>query len=161
MCGLPPFLEALDTLPSTLPYKNAVYRHKSPLGPVHAQWWPCSTAPKVVLIFIPGRLKLSWYCSSHLETLRLPGNPGLLDFYLPFLSAIHEGHGTPGLALLSHGHIGHASGISLAQPDNRNPFGLTCQVQSAIEAYDAVKSYCDPQSKVILLGHSVLSLRRS
>lgn len=59
MSAVPKFLEAWDT-PDTahLPYQNAIFMHKPPIGPVHALWWPCrqiGSAPDVVLLFIPGK----------------------------------------------------------------------------------------------------------
>jgi hypothetical protein len=59
---LPAFLDPLKpSVGFNLPYLNAVFRHRPPLGPVHALWWPCRDVgkyhnPEVVLLFIPGNL---------------------------------------------------------------------------------------------------------
>src|ERR1700685_3490518 len=68
MSGLPSFLESLDKPHTALrPYKNAIFTHKAPLGPVHALWWPCrqiDSIPDVVLLFIPGKLYMEYYCKN-------------------------------------------------------------------------------------------------
>ncbi|TFK36880.1 hypothetical protein BDQ12DRAFT_713826 [Crucibulum laeve] len=136
---LPPFLHPLtasDSAPSkeALTFHEAVFYHQAPLGPAHALWWPSKqTTPNVVILFIPG-------------------NPGLLHFYTPFLTAIHSDDTTQKLAILAHAHINHTPGI---QEGPITSWSLTSQVQSAIEALEAIKLTCGPSSKVVVIGHSV------
>jgi pimeloyl-ACP methyl ester carboxylesterase len=135
----PSFLQFLYR-PNTahLPYKDAIFKHKAPIGPVHAQWWTCKQVdavnPEVVLLFIPG-------------------NPGLVSFYSLFLSAIHKSSYTR-LAILSHAHVGHTPGVGDGEMDARR-YCLTTQIQNAVEAFDAIKSMYGPEIKIVLLGHSV------
>ena len=77
------------------------------------------------------------------------GNPGLLDFYVPFLSELHRGLRDDGLAILGHAHLGHTPRLNV-----ENPRGLLHQVEAALEAFDAIKT-CWPDVKVVLVGHSV------
>lgn len=81
----------------------------------------------------------------------IPGNPGLLGFYTPFLSAIHSKDTVGGLAILAHAHIGHTPGIG----ENTSRCDLTLQVESAIATFDAIKSAFGLDSKVVIVGHSV------
>jgi len=140
MPGLPSFLEPLDK-PDTanLPYENAIFRH-APLGPVHALWWPCKqidTIPNVVLLFIPG-------------------NPGLLSFYPPFLTAVWDKVSSSArLAIFAHAHVGHTPGIDDRSEWNPQRYGLTTQIQNAVEAFDSVKLAFGPTIKIILIGHSI------
>jgi hypothetical protein len=83
------------------------------------------------------------------------GNPGLLDFYPPFLSAIHDkvSYATR-LAILAHAHVGHTPGVGDEDMDARC-YNITTQIQNAIEAFDAVKLTFGSNVKVLLIGHSV------
>jgi alpha/beta superfamily hydrolase len=53
------------------------------------------------------------------------------------------------LVILAHSHLGHTPGIQASHT------GLDFQVQSAIEAFDALKSFYTPSAKIVLVGHSV------
>ncbi|TFK30823.1 alpha/beta-hydrolase [Coprinopsis marcescibilis] len=134
---LPPFLS-----PASTPIKhdnslvsNAVFHHKPPLGPVHAHWWApkdTNSPPKTVVLFIPG-------------------NPGLIEFYTPFLDALHH-NGGANLGILAHGHIDHAPSVGGSVSAEHS---LTSQVQNAVEAFDAIASTYGNGTKVVLIGHSV------
>ncbi|EAU92717.2 hypothetical protein CC1G_01762 [Coprinopsis cinerea okayama7 len=134
---LPHFLRSIS---STQKHKtsaalNAVFEHNPPLDTAHAHWWPPkiqNTPPKCVLLFVPG-------------------NPGLIEFYTPFLEALYNRDTSGRLAILAHAHIGHTPGVGSAKSDH----GLTSQVQSAIEAFDALQSAYPADTKIVLIGHSV------
>ncbi|KAF8078790.1 hypothetical protein FPV67DRAFT_1466481 [Lyophyllum atratum] len=130
---LPPFLRPHN--PPTSNYRNATFQHKHPFGRSHALWWPAKLpTPETVILFIPG-------------------NPGLLDFYVPFLSSIHKKDKTSTLAIFARSHIGHTPGI---EPSNSSStYGLTAQVESSIEAFDAIQSAFGVDTKIIVVGHSV------
>lgn len=78
------------------------------------------------------------------------GNPGLIDFYIPFLSALHGIFRNDGLDIYARAHLGHTP--SLTVPHTR--LGLLHQVEAAVEFHDAVKAY-STGARVILVGHSV------
>ena len=136
---LPSFLSPLSAVakhPQTNA-QNAVFQHEKPLGQAHCLWWPPkddSQPPEVALLFIPG-------------------NPGLVEFYTPFLSALHGKDTSSRLAILAHAHLNHTP---LSSPHlNAIDHSLTSQVQSAIEAFDALRSEFGNNTKLILVGHSV------
>lgn len=82
------------------------------------------------------------------------GNPGLVEFYTPFLAALHEKSGGR-LSILAHGHLGHSPAVPHGGA-YKDPYsvGLTAQVESALEAVDAIKA-AFPQSAIAVAGHSV------
>ncbi|KAH7910696.1 hypothetical protein BJ138DRAFT_1087080 [Hygrophoropsis aurantiaca] len=143
---LPSFLQPLPDFNPSLPgsYINSFYPATELLGPVHVHWWPCrqrKLSPTRVLVFIPG-------------------NPGLIEFYPPFLSAIHDKDESGRLAILSHSHLNHAPTLALPKyvPStgvSSALCGLAFQVQNALRIYDAVRSTFDSDIKIILAGHSV------
>lgn len=60
---------------------------------------------------------------------------------------------TENLAILAHAHIDHTPGVyTRASPHSRH--SLTSQVQSAIEAFDALSAEF-PIARVMIIGHSV------
>ncbi|ESK98064.1 hypothetical protein Moror_441 [Moniliophthora roreri MCA 2997] len=126
----PPFLQPLTSKDSENRFIHAVFPHQHPFGLAHTLWWPAEqVSPKSIALLIPG-------------------NPGLLDFYVPFLSALKAKD--KGLAILAHAYINHTPEFTTATAQH----GLTAQVQAAIETLDAVKkSY--GSAKIILIGHSI------
>lgn len=83
----------------------------------------------------------------------ITGNPGLLDFYIPFLNALHDKDVTENLAIVAHTHIDHTPGVYKdTNPHSRH--SLTSQVHSAIEAFDATVAEFR-SSKIVVIGHSV------
>ncbi|KAF8898924.1 hypothetical protein BD779DRAFT_1486254 [Infundibulicybe gibba] len=135
---LPPFLAPhifRRCRPPGSLYLDAVFNHEFPLGPVHSLWWPNrddNKPPNVILLFIPG-------------------NPGLLDFYIPFLSAIHNKNQNDNVAIFAHAHSGHTPDFFAAQPQ---PSHLVAQVEGALGAFDAASSTFK-DARIILIGHSV------
>lgn len=85
----------------------------------------------------------------------MPGNPGLLGFYPPFLSAIQDKASSAKLAILAHAHVGHTPGIGDEFQRDAASYGLITQVQSAVEALDAVKLSFGSKTKIVLLAHSI------
>ncbi|KAI0094357.1 hypothetical protein BDY19DRAFT_15390 [Irpex rosettiformis] len=155
MSQLPPFLEPLDKQlpgqPSTQPvhYRNAVFRHKHVAALSHALWWPSQTDSKNFLIFVTGILLISC-CDMYAADTDCSGNPGLLDFYTPFLTAIHD-KAQGGISILGHALIGHTPGIEY--PDaGTSATSLTAQVEGLVEIVDAVKSHSE---KLTVVGHSM------
>lgn len=136
---LPPFLRLLSctTTQPPQPFINSVFPHHHPLDVAHTLWWPTKRRghpPTVVLLFIPG-------------------NPGLLDFYLPFLNALYQKDTTNTLAILALGHIGHSPVISA--PQSIDACSLASQVESVARALDALKLEYGGTAKFALVGHSI------
>ncbi|KAJ3822097.1 hypothetical protein F5880DRAFT_1660424 [Lentinula raphanica] len=107
-------------------YIHSIFQHNKSLGCSKAIWWP-NEDPKTVVLFIPG-------------------NPGLSEFYIPFLSALHQQNGN--ICILAQSHLGHTQEAPALVHD------LAAQVSAATEAFDAlVQTY--PQRRYVVIGHSV------
>lgn len=134
---LPDFLEPLNQQlpgePSTEPvnYQSALFRHCGLPSVAHALWWPSQNDSSTCMIFIPG-------------------NPGLLDWYTPFLSAIHEKSGKR-LNIVAHAFVGHTPGIDIDHTDY-SVASLPAQVEHVLELFDIVKRNYE---RVVVVGHSV------
>ena len=81
------------------------------------------------------------------------GNPGLVDFYIPFLSAIYEKLVSTNVAILARAHLDHAPQI--LEHSRRPPsHALTIQVESSIEILDSIL-YNYSKTRIVVIGHSV------
>ncbi|KAF9457348.1 hypothetical protein BDZ94DRAFT_1273470 [Collybia nuda] len=135
--SLPSFLtpHLPDFRATPTPYFNAIFHHRKLSASAHSQWWPPrrQVAPETIIFFIPG-------------------NPGLLDFYTPFLNAIYEKDTTSKLAIFGHSHLGHTPGVWYKTPTSC--YKLAAQIESILEAFDAIRhEYVN--AKVVVIGHSV------
>jgi len=83
----------------------------------------------------------------------LSGNPGLLDFYIPFLSSIYKKDTSGRLAILAHAHVGHTPGVGNSTFD-QGSVSLVVQIQSAVAAFDALTAAFST-ANIIVVGHSV------
>ncbi|KAI0062556.1 hypothetical protein BV25DRAFT_1870311 [Artomyces pyxidatus] len=144
--NLPAFLESWGELavsptsPEDTRHVNAVFRHKHPLGPAQTLWWPAGTkesTPDTVILF-------------------LPGNPGLLGFYIPFLTAIHAATSSSSLSIIAHGYLGLQScfGGDSNRPDVPT-IQLPAQIEAKLEVVDALRLAYGPKTKILLVGHSL------
>ncbi|KAF9270031.1 hypothetical protein L218DRAFT_952225 [Marasmius fiardii PR-910] len=123
----PPFLTPLPDQPSGGLHINSIFKHEDPLGDAHCLWWSVDS-PNAVILFIPG-------------------NPGLVDFYIPFLSALHGIR--EDLAILAHAHINHTPGLKSPRAEHT----LAVQIQAAIEVLDALRQTY-PSLPLIVISHS-------
>ncbi|KIP12066.1 hypothetical protein PHLGIDRAFT_62635 [Phlebiopsis gigantea 11061_1 CR5-6] len=136
---LPEFLEPYDHQlpgePSTQPvkYRAALFRHKRIPSTAHAFWWPAQTGSNGQTCFV-----------------FVPGNPGLLDWYTPFLAALYE-KSQGRLNILAHALVGHTPNLQSCH-ENISATTLSAQVEHLLEVVDAVK---DRYDHVVLAGHSV------
>lgn len=73
-----------------------------------------------------------------------------MDWYTPFLTAIHE-KSHESLSILAHGLVGHTPGINTSN-QHASATSLHAQVEHIVELIDAVKSQFD---RIVLIGHSV------
>lgn len=77
-----------------------------------------------------------------------------MEFYTPFLTAIHE-KAERKIAILAHGHLGHSSTILLGDKyKDDSSISLTAQAESAIEAAQALHDTY-PQAHLVITGHSM------
>lgn len=147
---LPPFL-SLRAAASADPFYDATFDHSPPVGPIRALWWPATrtgAVPSTVVLFFPGALAPLRGNVTHCNA----GNPGILDFYTDFLTALHNEDKTCALAIMAHSHVGHSPEIHSRQDTSSS---LSTQIQGALEAYDAIRYYYRQQTKIVLVGHSV------
>ena len=152
---LPPFLQPLPSTSSESIYQNAQFRHKASLGSLHAVWWPPrqTETPDVIVLFIPGQSRHTRVVR-HLYSSLSSGNPGLVDFYIPFLSAIYEKLISTNVAILARAHLDHAPQI--LEHSRRPPsHGLTIQIESSIEILDSILYNYTEKTRIIVIGHSV------
>ncbi|KAG1749818.1 uncharacterized protein EDB91DRAFT_1109833 [Suillus paluster] len=138
--NLPPFLDSLAP-DSSVPYTNALFPASNDIPPVHVHWWPCKQAgvsPSTILLFIPG-------------------NPGIIDFYHPFLTAIHNKDQSGTLAILSHSHIGHDPAVKDSAPARSTSFShaLPFQIQNSLRVFDALRTFFGANTRIVVAGHSV------
>lgn len=78
------------------------------------------------------------------------GNPGMLDWYTPFLAAIHE-KSEKRLNILGHALVGHTPGFDTKDLDYAVA-SLPAQVEHALELVDAATRDYD---HIVIVGHSV------
>lgn len=134
--NLPPFLQSYTTSSSQNPNPiTASYQFSEKLGKskTHCLWWPCRDShPKTILLFIPG-------------------NPGLADFYSPYLSHIYNSSRSS-LAILALSHIGLSSSVDSVPLAFSS---LQAQVAGILESIDSLRTTYGSVFKLILIGHSV------
>lgn len=77
----------------------------------------------------------------------------MIDFYHPFLTAIHNQDRSGTLAILSHSHIGHDP----AAPASHTPFNhaLPFQIQNSLRIFDVMSIYFGANTRTVIAGHSV------
>jgi len=136
---LPTFLQPLrqasvQGFPNTTQCIDALY-HSSRLSlSSHALWWPSQSAGSSAIAIL------------------IPGNPGLVHFYVPFLTTIHAkcNGKLPILACALVGHTPHINNNRVFQ--DPGTVSLSAQVEHLVELVDAVAAIYD---KVVLIGHSI------
>ncbi|KAF9372402.1 hypothetical protein CPB97_001281 [Podila verticillata] len=100
-------------------------------------WWPSRdldpSQPRTVLLMIPG-------------------NPGLIDYYTPFLQTIHDTCQGK-IDIFGASHLGHSSGRHVTNPSRL--FTLQEQVDSKIAIFDALAEKFPKGTRFVLAGHSM------
>ncbi|KAK1924160.1 hypothetical protein DB88DRAFT_489275 [Papiliotrema laurentii] len=125
---------------------QSVFTHDLPdiKGEVALQYWPRRDGSDLV----PSQ-----------TTLFILGNPGLLNYYVPFLNSLHALL-PPSHAILSTSHIGHTPGLSAPS----EPLSLSHQLEAKLELVQSLRDSLDTWSaeaqqgerpRLSLMGHSV------
>lgn len=161
---------------------HAVYTHSRPFGDAHVLWWPpqtrrrvCDSSSSSSNKTVPTRRTI---------LLFIPGNPGLLEFYVPFLNAIYRSvnsdassssssssssspsstNNTTSVTIFAHSHLGLSSYIRLGSSDKsyfswpeKSSVALRAQIQAHLEFLDELLATYDddPTTRVLLVGHSI------
>lgn len=96
---------------------------------------------------------MSVYASKPLNYLYIhSSNPGLPEFYIPFLNIIRDRLHDETVAICAHGHIGHAH--DLPQPKSDDSLSLHAQIEAAAAVFrNLQREY--PKTPFLLLGHSI------
>ncbi|OCH94712.1 alpha/beta-hydrolase [Obba rivulosa] len=137
---VPAFLRPFkDASFSATSYVEGLFPHDELGMPAHACWWPSNSpvnSEGAIFVFIPG-------------------NPGLIEFYIPFLSAMHEDC-KGRMAILAHGYLGHSPKVHANSTNHtKTVYGLDAQLQSTIEVIDILRVTFGQSARLILAGHSV------
>ncbi|KAI8322990.1 alpha/beta-hydrolase [Martensiomyces pterosporus] len=104
-------------------------------------FWPCRGAkPGAVLLLVPG-------------------NPGLIDFYIDFAATVHKAHGDS-MEIIGVSHLGHTRFSDNGGLVYRNPkvYSLEEQIAHMVAVFDTLDreySQVSPRPKMLLCGHSV------
>mmetsp|Transcript_3665 Transcript_3665/g.5090 ORF Transcript_3665/g.5090 Transcript_3665/m.5090 type:complete len:313 (-) Transcript_3665:26-964(-) len=84
---------------------------------------------------------------SHIVIVVVPGNPGVVDFYIEFIHHLYEKL-SKRISIVAVGHAGHGA----RSLNGSKVFTLEDQIKHKGEF---LKSYFEPNTKFILMGHSV------
>ncbi|KAJ1666847.1 hypothetical protein IW140_002496 [Coemansia sp. RSA 1813] len=102
-------------------------------------FWPCTSGrPRAVLLLIPG-------------------NPGLIDFYIDFCNELHAQFPKE-LDIIGTSHLGHTRFNDNRGQKHRStkPYGLEDQVTNMLAMFDQIdQTYMHLQPRMLLCGHSV------
>jgi len=171
---LPPFLQPwanqTDSTTDTA-WTRATFKHTGVLENNLAEvlYWPSllKSTPTPTLRSSPGTP------NNHTVLLFVPGNPGLVDFYIPFLSALQERYQAlvpegkaSQISIVAKAHLGHSPTLfaSGCNKSGQTRTDLISQVESVVQIYDTIrqhhtnpepKSQTPQATRVILVGHSV------
>jgi surfactin synthase thioesterase subunit len=91
----------------------------------------------------------------HSQDCYLSGNPGLVDFYIPFLTAIHARQLSSNLAIIAKAHVDHYPGKTEGVTRYRPEESLTVQVQASLELLETMINFYEKKPRIIVIGHSV------
>ncbi|KAF9311791.1 hypothetical protein BG003_007014 [Podila horticola] len=90
--------------------------------------------------------------STRTVLLMIPGNPGLIDYYTPFLQTVHDTCQGK-IDIFGASHLGHSSGRHVTDPSRL--FTLQEQVDSKIAIFDALTEKFPKGTRFVLAGHSM------
>jgi hypothetical protein len=84
------------------------------------------------------------------------GNPGVIDFYSHFLTAIHNKDESGTMAILSHGHDSTVEARDLVTAScNSINYTLPFQIRNALRVFDALSTWVGVNTRIVIAGHSV------
>ncbi|KAF8977032.1 hypothetical protein BGZ46_007706 [Entomortierella lignicola] len=104
-------------------------------------WWPARDTPKN-----------SGGEPQHTVLFMIPGNPGLIDYYVPFLQTVHDTCQGK-IDIFGASHLGHSAGSHVT--DTSKLFTLEDQVENKIAIVDKLREMYPVGTRFILAGHSM------
>lgn len=140
---LPSFLQPLSGYTQDTAFIHSIFQHSKAFGSSKTLWWP-NADPKIIILFIPGMFP--WDLMDLLSLSPYIGNPGLAEFYIPFLSTLYNSSNH--CSILAQSHLGHTEEAPAVETN------LAAQVTVTIEAFDVLKQTY-PGAKILIIGHSV------
>ncbi|KAF9403733.1 hypothetical protein BGX21_011134 [Mortierella sp. AD011] len=88
----------------------------------------------------------------HTVLFMIPGNPGLIDYYIPFLQTVHDTCQEK-IDIFGACHLGHSGGSHITDPSRM--YSLDEQVASKIAIVDRLREMYPAGTRFILAGHSM------
>ncbi|KAG0313172.1 hypothetical protein BGZ97_010465 [Linnemannia gamsii] len=88
----------------------------------------------------------------HTVLFMIPGNPGLIDYYIPFLQTVHDKCDGK-IDIFGASHLGHSAGSHVADPSRM--YTLEEQVESKIAILDRLREQYPAGTRFLLAGHSM------
>ncbi|KAF9360071.1 hypothetical protein BGX26_010617 [Mortierella sp. AD094] len=88
----------------------------------------------------------------HTVLFMIPGNPGLIDYYTPFLQTVHDTCQEK-IDIFGASHLGHSAGSHVTDPSKT--YTLDDQVESKIAIVDKLRDMYPVGTRFILVGHSM------
>ena len=159
------FLLDPPTPPKSQHYVQTSILHSTPLAkgasdlyffPPREPWSTTPSRPKSIFLFLPGQLV---HCFSYpmsadalpSTTWTLPGNPGLLSYYVPFLTTLSLSPTfPPNCAILALAHVGHSPQLEVPEL-----IGLNGVVESELAVVDELLEIVGTEGKLGLCAHSM------
>ncbi|CEP08271.1 hypothetical protein [Parasitella parasitica] len=126
---------------------QALMRNSLICSPLRAVWevsgyqtetllWPASAKAKTILLFIPG-------------------NPGLVEYYTSFLQGVHCKINSPSFEIIGVSHKGHSVNYHENNAGDNTLYSLEDQIQHKVDCLEALRRENGPDTKFILMGHSI------
>ncbi|KAI1314468.1 hypothetical protein EDD11_002131 [Mortierella claussenii] len=88
----------------------------------------------------------------HTVLFMIPGNPGIIDYYTPFLQTVHDTcQGR--IDIFGASHPGHSWGPHVTDPSRL--YSIEEQVENKIAILDKLREMYPPGTRFVLAGHSM------
>ncbi|KAG1169127.1 hypothetical protein G6F71_008639 [Rhizopus microsporus] len=85
----------------------------------------------------------------------IPGNPGLVEYYAPFLDNIYQNLQSPLLEIIGVSHKGHSVNYHADTARDKTLYSFEDQIQHKIDCLDTLIKENGPETKFILIAHSI------
>ncbi|KAG0238356.1 hypothetical protein BGW42_005589 [Actinomortierella wolfii] len=119
-------------------------------------WWPAKDGASQSKFVLTGGSEPQQ--APRTVLFMIPGNPGVIDYYIPFLQIVHDtcngnldifGGKYPKLS----SHLGHTSGAHVKDPSRL--YTLQEQVDNKIAIFDALRERYPSNTRYVIAGHSM------
>ncbi|CAG8595359.1 4222_t:CDS:2 [Ambispora gerdemannii] len=83
------------------------------------------------------------------------GNPGIIDYYIPFLTTIYDKFRRGDIVIVGVSHLGHSHSLLNNANTDSKLYTLRDQIEHKIKCFDKLREKFSSSSKFILCGHSI------